>query len=175
MRPYTNAVWSGLSRAEQRRFLRHLARYWEVHRHRMAPQIAILVRGLVADGMLTVHRGHLARVGATRGGFEAVSRTGTAWRAGTVVNCCGAGGADRTPLGRTLLGSGMARPDPLGLGLDVDARGHLVAPDGRSHEHIVAIGPPRRGYRFWETTAVPEIRAQAAEVAGGPARLLAAA
>ena len=87
---------------------------------------------------------------------------GARLRVATVVNCTGPGGADRTPLGRALLADGLARPDPLHLGLDVDPTGRLVAADGAVHPRVATLGPVRRG-RFWETTAVPEIRAQAAE------------
>ncbi len=164
LRPFSNSVWSGLSTAERDRFLRHLARLWEVHRHRMAPQVAILIRGLVSDGMLSVRRAHLARVAPAGAGFEVTFRSGARWRVGTVINCTGPGGADRTALGAALIADGTARPDPLGLGLDVDLAGRLVAATGRVHENVWVVGPPRRG-QWWETTAVPEIRAQAAQVA----------
>jgi uncharacterized NAD(P)/FAD-binding protein YdhS len=60
-----------------------------------------------------------------------------------------------------LLADGLARRDELRVGLDVDQVGRLVSADGRPCEALRVIGPPRRG-RWWETTAVPEIRAQAA-------------
>jgi uncharacterized NAD(P)/FAD-binding protein YdhS len=37
VRSMVNSLWNGLSLEDRRRFLRHLGRYWEVHRHRMAP------------------------------------------------------------------------------------------------------------------------------------------
>jgi uncharacterized NAD(P)/FAD-binding protein YdhS len=100
-------------------------------------------------------------------GFLVTSHTGTRWRVGAVVNCCGPGGAAGTDLGRALLAAGTARPDPLGLGLDVDGQGRLVCAAGQPDDRIFVIGPPRRG-RWWETTAVPEIRAQAVELTRRP-------
>ena len=61
---------------------------------------------------------------------------------------------------RSLLTDGHARLGPHGLGLDIDAGGRLIGADGRARENLWLIGPLRRG-RSWETTAVPEIRAQA--------------
>jgi len=49
------------------------------------------------------------------------------------------------------------RPGPHGIGLD-------VTPDGRVHRAMWTIGPMRRG-ALWETTAAPEIRAQARALA----------
>jgi uncharacterized NAD(P)/FAD-binding protein YdhS len=46
----------------------------------------------------------------------------------------------------------------------VDPAGRLVAADGAVHRWLWVIGPLRRG-GLWETTAVPEIRAQARRLA----------
>jgi len=45
LRPHWDMLWRRLPEHEQRRFLQHVARYWEVHRHRMAPQVAATVVG----------------------------------------------------------------------------------------------------------------------------------
>ena len=86
---------------------------------------------------------------------------------GWLINCTGAA-ADITAttdlLLRQLLDSGLARPDPLRLGLDTDARGAVRDADGRAAGDIIALGPPLRG-RWYETTAIPEIRDQAAALA----------
>ncbi len=60
-----------------------------------------------------------------------------------------------------------------------DRRGRLLDHAGRPDPALLAIGPLRRGSQ-WETTAIPEIRAQAAQLADdilgppvtGPAELL---
>ena len=58
------------------------------------------------------------------------------------------------------------------LGLfDHDA---LVGTDGRVSDGLFAIGPLTRG-RFWEVTAVPDIRVQAASLAGQVAESVRAA
>jgi uncharacterized NAD(P)/FAD-binding protein YdhS len=64
-----------------------------------------------------------------------------------------------------LCASGVARPHPLALGLDTRADGTLVDGHGRGHDALFALGPLRRG-ELWETTAIPELRAQALALAG---------
>ena len=88
--------------------------------------------------------------------------------AGWLINATGPA-ADITSttdrLLRDLLDSGLARPDPLRLGIEVDASGALLSASGTPSDSIFALGPPLRG-QLYETTAVPEIRDQAAALAG---------
>ncbi len=54
LRPRVRDCWRALPLAERKRFLRHLRPYWEIHRHRMAPDIAARVADLRASGLLSV-------------------------------------------------------------------------------------------------------------------------
>lgn len=84
-----------------------------------------------------------------------------------VVNCTGPEGDFRKlrhPLVDSLLEHGLARPDRLGMGLDVAADGALMDAWGEASSWLFTLGPLRKG-ALWETTAVPEIRVQAAELA----------
>ncbi|MFI5491484.1 FAD/NAD(P)-binding protein [Actinoplanes sp. NPDC051859] len=153
MRPYLDKLWTALTREEQEAFLRHLARTWECHRHRMAPVVAARVMALREAGLLEIRRGGVP-----------------AWPGlanyAAVVNCAGPGKLPGSagPLVGDLLDEGLVRLSPHDLGLDIDPAGRLVAADGRVHERLWLIGPLRRGAQ-WETTAVPEIRAQAHRLA----------
>jgi uncharacterized NAD(P)/FAD-binding protein YdhS len=69
-----------------------------------------------------------------------------------------------------LFARGLARPDPLRLGIDASPAGAVLDAGGRPSSTIFTLGPPLRGL-WYETTAIPEIRAQAAALA---ARLTAA-
>ena len=87
---------------------------------------------------------------------------------GLVINCTGPSRDIRqgsSALLRSLLDAGLARPGPLALGLDVDDSGALVRADGTVDERLYAIGPLLKEH-LWETTAVRELRVQAAELAG---------
>jgi uncharacterized NAD(P)/FAD-binding protein YdhS len=60
---------------------------------------------------------------------------------------------------------GLLRHDPFELGLDLDPTSlSLIGASGRISRGLFAIGPLTRSV-FWEATAVPELRAQAAQVA----------
>jgi uncharacterized NAD(P)/FAD-binding protein YdhS len=164
LRPRANEIWSRLSVADQDRFLRHVLRYWEIHRHRVAPGAAEAVQRLRAQGTLTVHKGHIASLVTSGHGFsvrvtESNSRT-TQWTPDVVVNCTGPGHPAGVPLVRALVAAGVARADPLHLGVDVDPVGRLVRPNGQPTSGLFVVGALRRG-RWWETTAIPEIRSQA--------------
>lgn len=171
LRPHSIALWQGLTDSERRRFLRHLRPWWDVHRHRIAPRVAARIEAMRASGRLEVAAGRISRVEgdrvtiARRGGGE-LRRSFDA-----VVNCTGPEGdisRVRDPLIRSLLASGRARPDGLGLGLDVD-RDSRVCGSGPSPA-LYALGPLTKG-AFWEIVAVPDIRGQAAGVARAIAAL----
>lgn len=168
LRPYTQELWRQLPEAERRRFLRHVRPWWEIHRHRMAPQIADLVQQRRAADTLTVEAGRILRWCAAPGGVAAEIRLkGASERivrreAAYVIN--GSGPCldhrlVRDPLIRGLLDSGLARRDRLALGLDVTTDLALVRRDGGASRRVFALGPPTRG-EFWEITAVPDIRKQ---------------
>jgi uncharacterized NAD(P)/FAD-binding protein YdhS/glyoxylase-like metal-dependent hydrolase (beta-lactamase superfamily II)/rhodanese-related sulfurtransferase len=180
LRPHASEVWRRLPDAERRRFLRHAARIWEVHRHRLAPEVGQRLAALVEGGRLQVLAGVIEECHEHEGGVDVVVRrrgprggcqTLTVDR---VVNCTGpqqrlAEAGD--PLLDSLFAAGAARPGAHGLGVDVDAEGAVVEADGRCSRTLWAIGPLRRGAE-WETTAVREIRLQAAALAtrlAGPA------
>ncbi|MGV7507481.1 hypothetical protein PJN21_29760, partial [Mycobacterium kansasii] len=60
--------------------------------------------------------------------------------------------------------SGVASMHPCGIGVRLDADGRLIDEAGATVQGIVCIGSIRQGEE-WETTAIPEIRAQAAGLA----------
>jgi uncharacterized NAD(P)/FAD-binding protein YdhS len=166
MRPYLDELWLAFTTAEQDAFLRHLARPWECHRHRMAPSVAVRVAELRAAGALLVRSGGVGPVTVAADGGLLADVGGATQRFGAIVNCSGPGRLPEAagPFIGSLLDTGIARVGPHGLGLDIDAAGHLVAADGSVQPWLWLVGPLRRGAR-WETTAVPEIRAQARRLA----------
>jgi uncharacterized NAD(P)/FAD-binding protein YdhS len=175
LRPATQAVWRGWSLKQRAAFLRHARAFWEVHRHRLSPQIAEQVTRMRAEGALRVLAGRLERADLLEGG-----RVGVVWRprgetqtwhlkADLVINCTGPStDVERStePLIATLAAQGLIRADPLRLGLDLDAEHRALGQDGQSHATLFAVGPITRG-ALWEINAVPDIRIQAAEVAVG--------
>jgi uncharacterized NAD(P)/FAD-binding protein YdhS len=171
LRPHLQGLWRGLSHAERRRFLRHARPFWEVHRHRMAPEVAGAIARLRDSGQLTLHAG---RVTGYEDGPAAVRVSVRQRRGGSasvevarVVNCTGPE-ADfrkkRHPLVANLLERGLVRPDALGMGIEVSDDGAVLDAQGTPSDTIFALGPVRKG-GLWETTAVPELRGQARAIA----------
>lgn len=180
LRPRGQALWTDLAPAERRRFLRHLRPWWDVCRHRCAPEIAARIEGLIAADRLTVTAGRLVRAEPAEDGLSAVvrprGRRETAiLTARKLILCTGPdpdlfSGAD--PLFAGLAADGLAGPDALRLGVD-------AAPDGRVSTRpgvppLYATGALLKGV-LWESVAVPELREQAVAVADALARELAPA
>ncbi|MGE6756706.1 FAD/NAD(P)-binding protein [Corallococcus interemptor] len=172
LRPVTTPLWQRLSEPERRRFLRHLRAYWEVHRHRMAPEIHDVLDAWRRDGRLVLHAGHVLRFELEPDAVAVHLRPRGArepqvLRVQHVINCTGpeSNPASRgQPIMRGLLESGQARPDALGMGLATASDGAVLDAHGQPSPHLFTLGPTRRG-DLWETTAVPEIRSQARDLA----------
>ena len=172
LRPSVQRLWRDASLAERRRFLRHLRPWWDIHRHRIAPEVASVVDQFVAEGRLAFLAGRIedVRVGSKGAIVTWVPRGANGRRelqVQRIVNCTGPAGdltKCRSPLLRDLLARGYARPDACELGLDVDEHCRLLNGNGEPKDHLLAVGPLSRG-SFWEITSVPDIRVQAVQVA----------
>ncbi|MBM7280557.1 FAD/NAD(P)-binding protein [Gordonia rubripertincta] len=157
-------LWARLDEADRGTFVRELAGDWLVRRHRMPPSSGTLVDEARRSGRLVVRSGRINRVDAVPGGLTVTTgddeRT-YAW----IVNCTGPQSDVRelgNPVLDSVLDAGLATTDALGLGLVTDD-GHVLDADGHPGP-IWTLGSLRRG-ELWETTAVPEIRTQAEELA----------
>ena len=172
LRPVTAEIWQSLPELEQRRFLRHVRAHWEVRRHRLAPEVAKLLAHQIAEGKIRVHAGrivayrelpNLAEIRFRERGSSAIQHLPV----DKVFNCTGPE-TDCRKLEDVLLADlrsqGLVRPDPLFLGLDVAGNGAAIDRQGRHSTTLFVAGPARKG-QLWETTAVPEIRVQVAELA----------
>lgn len=172
LRPHTQQLWIDLPQVEKRRFLRHLRPYWESHRHRTAPQVLAVKTELERAGRLRCHRGRLLEITEVDDHLRATFiPTGSSQpivaRLSYVINCTGPECNFQQlddPLIVQLFARGLIRPDPLFLGLDVDPSGALINAYGQPSGDLFTLGSPRKG-KLMETTAVPEIRAQAAALA----------
>jgi len=172
LRTATQGIWQTLPRIEQERFLRHLRAYWEVHRHRVAPEIGKVLKHQLLGGQLRVHAGRIVEY---RENTNNVLVTFNERHRGTrrqmtvdlVVNCTGPVSDIRKANTRMLgdcLRQGLVRPDALSLGIDSAHDGAVINANGIASECLYTVGPLRKG-NLWETIAVPEIRAQVADLA----------
>jgi len=172
LRPCTQDLWRALGRDERLRFLRHLASRWDARRHRIAPEIDRKITEAMDDGRLEVVAGRIARIVEKGGGLAASwtrrgRREAEEWTFARVINCTGPARdvrAGAPALIRSLLDRGVARPGPLLLGLDVAPSGALIDARGVASDSVFAVGPMLKE-DLWETTAVPELRSQARDLA----------
>jgi uncharacterized NAD(P)/FAD-binding protein YdhS len=172
LRPYTQELWKRMSLDQRSRFLRHARPWWNVCRHRMAPQIADLIKNLIAEGRLRIVAAHIvdakrdgAKITATlylRGGNETETIT-----VASILECTGLPDDPRysaNPAIASLYGEGQIRSGPLGIGLDLDDNCAVIDAEGLVSARLFAIGPLTRGV-FWESIALPDIRNQCASLA----------
>lgn len=172
LRPFTQAMWGNASEAERGRFLRHLRPWWDVHRHRLAPEVHARLMAVIERGQLEVIEGKTMGFAETPEGIDVTLRRRGADAAETmtvqrIVNCTGPlGDLARTdePLLQKLAARGVIRPDAAHLGIDVDNQGQTIDAGGRPNGNLYALGPMTRG-AFWEIVAVPDIRTQTWSVA----------
>ncbi|MGW6918024.1 FAD/NAD(P)-binding protein [Kitasatospora sp. NPDC054939] len=165
LRPITQALWQALPPADRERFLREDLRMWEVHRHRIPPATGAALQAMRRAGRLRVAAGEVAGAARAVDGLLVRLADGRRLRVAAVVNCTGAQADPRhsqDPLLAALLADGTVRPGPCGRGLDTWDSGLLRAAPGRPA--LWALGPVRSG-NLLESTAVPELRTQAAQLA----------
>jgi len=173
LRPHTATLWRAMSSDERRRFLTRLRPFWEVHRHRMAVAVAERFKAMLDRGEVRVVAG---RVESVQAGDESVRlllrerktdrmiESRCAW----VINCTGpvpSNSAESNPAIGSLLVHGWLRPDELALGIETTADGNAVDTGGQEVPDLFVVGTLCKP-AFWESTAVPELRNQAATVAG---------
>lgn len=171
LRPHTQELWRLLPQADRARFLRHTRWAWERSRHRLPPQVAQAVTALEKEGRLQRLRGHLHRVSHTEHGLalryvprgEQQERT---LDADLIVQSTGLDNDVRRthhPLLQQMVTNGHIRSDPFGLGIQAERDGRLLH-NGSAWPRLFAIGSMLRG-ALWESTAMPEIRQQARQLA----------
>jgi uncharacterized NAD(P)/FAD-binding protein YdhS/glyoxylase-like metal-dependent hydrolase (beta-lactamase superfamily II) len=172
LRPVAQQLWQALPLKEQERFLRHVKAYWEVHRHRIAPEIAEILDAARESGQLKHYAGRIQtcrelenRVEVTI--QERVTHGDLVLPVNRIVNCTGSTCNYRRlqhPLLASLQQQGLIRLNALSMGIDTAPNGALLDAEGNASQQLYTLGTPRKG-SLWETTAVPEIRVQAANLA----------
>jgi uncharacterized NAD(P)/FAD-binding protein YdhS len=177
LRPYNQRLWQSWSDHTRRQFLRHLRPWWNIHRHRLPPELHDRLVRAVAEGQVRLIAAEFVGVERDGDGVKAtIRRRGSAEREtldiARVYDCGGVSVdvmSSSNPVIRDLVATGRARADQLRIGLDVDEHCAVIDSTGTTTERLLVVGPLTRG-RFFEIEAIPDIRVQAAKLA---ARILA--
>jgi uncharacterized NAD(P)/FAD-binding protein YdhS len=169
LRPLNSVIWQRLSAEDRATFLASTARHWEIRRHRMAGPVARDIGALRQSGQLVVRAGEVsaAETDLDGAGLVVTLSGGETVRVAAVVNCTGPRDRVQRREGALLLDlltAERTRPGPLGLGLDTDHDGRLLDAAGAVQPGLWTLGALRRG-QLYESTAIPEIRTQARDIA----------
>ena len=172
LRPLTQQIWQSLSHEDKEKFLQKIKSRWNHVRHRLAPQLFDYIQRLRLKRQLIMHKAQLIDI--TEDGNSATvqylsKRTGTikTISAGLVINCTGPHtdiSKSEDPLLLALTAKGMIQPDRLRIGMDVTERWTLRDAEGKENPTLYTLGGNLRGL-LWETTAVPELKTQTAQLA----------
>jgi uncharacterized NAD(P)/FAD-binding protein YdhS len=172
VRSKTQEIWSALTMEEKKRFLSHLRHLWGLARHRLPAGIHSLIRQLRERGQLNIIAGRI--IDAHEDGssvivtyLERKTNTVKEIRVSRIINCTGPQ-TDvlrlNDPLFKQLYEDGMITPDLLGMGIRCDEYCRPIKKNGSISPNLFAMGSLLKGDR-WESTAVPELRVQARQIA----------
>lgn len=165
-------IWRALSLSERAKLVRHLRPFWDTYRFRIAPQVDDVIKRRIADRTLTINAASI-RASANQGDDLAVdlrprrSRDWTRETFDAVVIATGPAHGTvfaTNPLLAQIGDTGLARPDPLGLGIDVDPGGHAIGRDGVATETLFVASPLARG-TFGELMGAPDLARYARTIA----------
>lgn len=164
-------IWQSLPLREQQRFVRHLRSWWDVHRYRIAPQVAAVISARQQQGSLKVVAARLSDI-VDSGKQLAVTlhtRCGGAetHRIDHLIVTTGPGHealTDSQPLLQSLSQQGLIRPDSLGFGIDVDRHSRTLNANNQPNARLLVVGPAARA-RFGELMGLPQVADHAAAVA----------
>lgn len=165
-------IWRRLPERDRVRFLRHLRAHWDIHRHRLPPELTQRLESLRGSGRLQIHAGRIQTMQPKGAQIDVTWQPrGTRDRRREtfdfVVNCTGPDydiARSTEPLWRSLVQCGLCSPDSLGLGLRTGPNGAAIDADGWPGPHLFYIGPMLRA-DLWEATAVQELRVHAERLA----------
>lgn len=139
-------------------------------RHRVAPEVLAIKESLETRGRLCCYRGRVLAIEEQQNQLQITfcqAGQNRTLSVSYVINCTGPEcnyHKLKDPLVVQLFARGFIVPDPLFLGLDVGTGGAILNLLGERVRNLYTLGSPQKGILF-ETTAVPEIRVQARDLA----------
>jgi uncharacterized NAD(P)/FAD-binding protein YdhS len=172
LRPFNQRIWQSWPASAKRRFVEHTKAWWDIHRHRMAPPIHERLTEAVEAGHIRLVAARVEAMTGQRDGIAVRllhrhSKTPETLVVDRVYDCTGITkdlSAGSIAVVRDLIERGLARPDPLRLGLDVTENCAVIDENNAASAKLFAVGPLTRG-TFFEIEAIPDIRAQCARLA----------
>lgn len=157
-------IWFNWDDREKKAFLTEHLRWWNVHRHRVATEIDEEVKMMLEAGRLKIVAGELEGIEPHAERLTLSLSNGDTIDCDLLINSMGYGTGEDSPAIQRLIERGLVSKGPLGLGIATNFPRFEIPGLEETGKKIFAIGPLLIGERF-ETTAIPEIRLQAREIA----------
>ncbi len=164
MRPHLQFIWMNFSLNEKQQFLRHLRHKWGVARHRAPNKSMVTLQILQSTGIINLVKGRVQDIKTTDNSFEIhysnSEKSQKSIKTDFIINCTGPESdylKIPSSLVQNLIKNDIFEPDSIHYGIN-------AAKTGLISSNLYTIGPPLKGI-LWESTAVPEIRLQAKELA----------
>jgi uncharacterized NAD(P)/FAD-binding protein YdhS len=173
LRPYNQRLWASLPDKEKQVFIKHLRHWWDAARHRMPASSADIIYPWLSEEKAVVMGGRIEEIALAEDGLFKIAYRKRYTRymrhleAEVIINCMGpATDYNRIQhvLVKNLLQKGLLITDPMCLGVQCAKDGALINSKGITSGCFYTIGAPAKGV-LWETTAVPELRVQAMDLA----------
>jgi uncharacterized NAD(P)/FAD-binding protein YdhS len=166
------ALWRRLPESERRRFVRHLHVHWDIHRHRLPPQLKAHFDALRRSGKLQINAGRIQRVVARKHQLQVSwqprgSDASSTLNVDLLVNATGPNYAisrSVDPLFISLQEAGMVCPDALHMGIRTGPFGACVDAQGNFSRRLYYLGPMLRADHL-DATAAAELRDHAEKLA----------
>ncbi len=165
-------IWRALPAEQKHALLRHLRPFWDTHRFRVAPQLSRIIERLTAAGRLRVLPAALQEI--AKAGAELHVTVRHSRRQSTeqisvdrIILATGPAHGDvcrNDPLLKAMQQADLLRPDPFGLGIEVDAHSRPLDRSGAAEGRLFVAGPLARA-TFGELMGVPDVSIHARRVA----------
>ncbi len=163
LRMHWDDLWARLSASDRARFRRHLRDRFDGIRHRLPPPQAERLKTL---SQLQLVRGVVTRAHPVAGNRFDIEYDGGRLEADLLLDASGFRtdwSSSKSTLLRRLFAQGILQPGLDGIGIHATENLEIISRDGVIPK-MYAIGPMHQG-RLLETTAVAELRQQAATIA----------
>jgi uncharacterized NAD(P)/FAD-binding protein YdhS len=164
VRIQAKTIWAHFPVAEQRRLVRKLRPYWDVHRFRIAPAVNAVLDRRIAEGALTIRAARLLSATVEKTGLTVSLRQAKDLTIGRetvnrVIVTTGPGHTDilrHQPALAELYDAGLLCLDRVGLGLQCDRQARAIGSDGLAVGGLYVTGPLARG-TFGELMGLPQV------------------
>ncbi|HNP49194.1 MAG TPA: FAD/NAD(P)-binding protein [Bacteroidia bacterium] len=172
VRSKTPEIWQSLELKDKQRFMSHVRHLWGVARHRLPGTIHTQIQQLIENGKLEIIAGRILDAYEENGLLTLKIRRRKEQQeeklhVARVINCTGPQ-TDITKFNSLLFQNLIKRElilaDDMRLGIHANVEGSIIQKDGRPSRQLFTLGSLLKG-RLWESTAVPELRNQAKQLA----------